>query len=107
MVDVWPWAMTTLLARVYAAFFLAFAVGPLIAAFDPRVATQVPVFTGSFALTIFTLVASALHSSRFDGGPATWLWLGTAVAGAAAFGAGLVYLATRPRGEVIARSKFA
>jgi hypothetical protein len=107
MVEFWPWAMTTLLARVYAAFFLAFAVGPLIAAFDPRVATQVPVFTGSFALTIFTLVASALHSSRFDGGPATWLWLGTAVAGAAAFGAGLVYLATRPRGEVIARSKFA
>ena len=27
MVDAWPWALTPLLARVYAAFFLAFAVG--------------------------------------------------------------------------------
>jgi peptidoglycan/LPS O-acetylase OafA/YrhL len=93
MVDVWPWAMTPILARVYAAFFLAFAAGALLAAWRPRRWALVPVFAGFFALSVLTIAVSLVHVDRFEAGAASVLWFGIAGAAAIAFGAALLLLA--------------
>ncbi len=84
----WPWTLTRLLARVYGAFFLAFAVGALLAAYERRTAALGPFLTGSVALLVFMLSASLLHLDRFHHGAARWLWFGALAAGLAAFSFG-------------------
>ena len=74
MVDAWPWALTPLLARVYAAFFLAFAVGAALAAYERRVAAVRPFLIGSLVLVAGTLIASLAHLDAFEHGPGRWLW---------------------------------
>lgn len=92
----WPWAIDRLLARVYAAFFLAFAVGALLAAYERRPRAVQAFLTGSLALLIFTLTTTLLHLDRFSSGPALALWSAVHLAGLAAFGYGL---ATSLRGR--------
>ncbi len=89
----WPWTLTRLLARVYAAFFLAFAVGALVAAYERRPAAVRPFLIGSLALLVFSLATSLLHLERFHHGPARWLWFTLHVLGLALFSFGLARLA--------------
>lgn len=99
MVEVWPWAMTPILARVYAAFFLAFAAGALLAAWRPQRRALVPVFAGFFALSVLTFAVSVAHIDRFEAGAASVLWFAIVSAGGIAFGAALLLLARdRTRG---------
>lgn len=95
MVDAWPWALTPLLARVYASFFLAFALGAALAAFDRRPAAIRPFLTGSLALLSTTLLVSLVHLSKFDHGPGRWLWFLAHAVGIALFA---LALATLDRG---------
>jgi hypothetical protein len=76
LLTAWPWTLTRLLARVYGAFFVAFAVGALLAAYERRPAAVQPLLTGSVALLGFMLGASLLHLDRFQHDPARWLWFG-------------------------------
>lgn len=92
-VRLWPWALTPVLARTYAAIFIAFAIGALLAAGEGRRAAVRPFALSSLVLVAATACVSLYHHDRFDGGPATWLWAaglavglaGFAVAGAASF----------------------
>jgi hypothetical protein len=75
--DLWPWTLTDVLARVYACFFLGFALGGLLAAGETRVAAIRPFAVASAALALFVLIGSAQHLDRFKHGIREWLWLGT------------------------------
>lgn len=86
----WPWAVSPLLARVYAAFFLAFAVGALLAAFERRPAAIRPLVAGSVVLLVSTATTSLIHLARFDPGLSRWLWF-------ALHAVGIVLLATALR----------
>ena len=97
----WPWTVSRLLARVYGSFFLAFAVGALLAAFERRPAAVRPFLAGSLGLLACTLVTSLLHLDRFDLGAVRWLWFGGHVAGLALLAAGLAAL-SRPHREDLA-----
>ena len=92
MVDAWPWALTPLLARVYAAFFLAFAVGAALAAYERRVAAVRPFLIGSAVLVAGTLVASLIHLSRFEHSPGRWLWFASHALAIALFAAAIATL---------------
>ena len=84
-VRIWPWALTAVLARTYAAIFLAFALGAALAAGERR-----PQAVRAFAVSSLTLVAvtaavSLAHHAKFDGGPSTWVWVAGLAAGLAGF----------------------
>src|SRR3954451_2209202 len=85
----WPWAISRLLARVYAAFFLAFAVGALLAAYERRRQAVLAFLAGSLAMVVFTLTTTLLHLDRFSSGAALAGWVGVHLVGLAAFGYGL------------------
>jgi hypothetical protein len=97
-VRIWPWALTAVLARTYAAIFLAFALGAALAAGERR-----PQAVRAFAVSSLTLVAvtaavSLAHHAKFEGGPSTWVWAGALAAGLAGFAvAGIASL--RPASE--------
>ncbi|MDP9240224.1 MAG: hypothetical protein M3O55_06225, partial [Actinomycetota bacterium] len=82
----WPWVLTRLLARVYAAFFLAFALGAVLAAYERRAAAVRAFAAGSLVLLLSTLVTSLIHLARFDHGAGRWLWFAVHAVGIAAFG---------------------
>jgi hypothetical protein len=98
----WPWTLTRLLARVYGAFFLAFAVGALLAAYERRPAAVLPFLTGSVALPVLVLGTSLLHLDRFHHGAARWLWFGALVVGLAVLCAGLATLIRTRRRDSLA-----
>lgn len=98
-IDVWPWALTPLLARVYAAFFLAFAVGAVLSAGERRTQAFRPFLAGSLVLVVTTLVVSLIHLDRFASGPSTWVWFGLHLAGIVLFASALVSV-SRPRTSV-------
>jgi hypothetical protein len=103
-VEIWPWALTPLLARVYSAFFLAFAAGALLAANERRTPAVRPLLIGSLALLVGTLAASIAHADRFTGGVRTWLWFGVHLVGVALFAIALTVSSrgVRTRGPVAA-----
>jgi len=76
VLDAWPWTLTPLLSRVYAAFLLAFAVGAALAAVERRPAAVAGILAGLVVLLCLSLVVSVLHRSRFDEGAAQWVWFG-------------------------------
>jgi hypothetical protein len=86
-VRLWPWALTAVLARTYAAIFLAFALGAALAAGEARPAAVRPFALSSLMLVASTAVVSLVHHAKFDGGPSTWVW-------AAGLAAGLLGFAT-------------
>lgn len=96
----WPWTLTRLLARVYAAFFIAFAVGAVLSAGERRPEALRPFVGGSLALLLLTLGVSLLHLDRFDQGGIRWLWFAIHVLGVAAFGYALVSL-SRPSARAV------
>ncbi|MGB9377216.1 MAG: hypothetical protein WCB04_06845 [Mycobacteriales bacterium] len=81
----WPWKVTTLLSRVYAAFFLAFALGAVLSAFERRVAAIRPFVAGSLVLLLSTLVTSLIHLSRFHSGGGRSVWFVVHAVGIALF----------------------
>ena len=103
VLEAWPWTLTRLLARVYAAFFLAFALGAALAAKERRVAAVRPFLVGSIVLLAGTLVASLVHLAKLDHGPGRWLWFTTHLVGLALLGFALATLGRgRARGGRLA-----
>jgi hypothetical protein len=84
-VRMWPWALTTVLARTYAAIFLAFAAGAALAANERRPQAVRPFALSSLVLVGATAAASLVHHAKFDGGPSTWVWAAALAAGIAGF----------------------
>jgi len=84
VLDAWPWALTPLLARVYAAFFLAFALGAGLAAYERRPQAVMGFALGSLTLLVLSLATSLVHLARFDHGPGRWVWFTVHVVGIAA-----------------------
>jgi hypothetical protein len=82
-VRMWPWALTAVLARTYAAIFLAFALGAALSANERRHEAVRPFALSSLVLVAATAVASLVHHARFDGGPSTWVWVAGLAAGLA------------------------
>lgn len=77
MVSAWPWRITTLLAQVYSAPFLAYGVGCLWIARTARPAPARLVALGTSVWTALALVASLVHVKLFDPTRvAPWVWFG-------------------------------
>ena len=102
-VGIWPWTLTPLLSRVYGSFFLAFAVGALLAARERRRAALRPFLVGSLALLVCTLAASLAHLDRLHEGPSRLLWFAAHVIGVAIFAIAMATLSrgARPRGSPV------
>jgi hypothetical protein len=89
-VRLWPWALTPVLARTYAAVFLAFALGAALAARECRQQAVRPFALSSLVLVASTVAVSLVHHAKFDGGPSTYGWALGLAAGMAGLGAALV-----------------
>lgn len=77
MAGAWPWKISSLLAQVYSAPFLAYGVGSLWIARNARPAPARLVALGTSVWTALALVASLLHLQLFDPTRvATWVWFG-------------------------------
>jgi hypothetical protein len=104
-VALWPWTLTPVLAQVYASFFLAFALGGVLALRQSRPVMLRNLAAALLAMSSLVLLASLLHLDRFKPGPATWLWFAIFALGAVTFGVGLVrLLGDEPDGRVAARA---
>jgi phosphoglycerol transferase MdoB-like AlkP superfamily enzyme len=90
-VRMWPWALTPVLARTYAAIFVAFALGAALAARERRPQAVRPFALASLALVGSTAVVSLVHHGKFDGGASTYVW--AAALAAAVLGLGAAALA--------------
>jgi hypothetical protein len=84
-VRMWPWALTAVLARTYAAIFLAFSLGAALAARESRPAAVRAFALSSLALVVCAAAVSLVHHAKFDGGPSTWIWAAGLAAGLAGF----------------------
>ncbi len=89
-VRMWPWALTAVLARTYAAIFLAFALGAALASRERRPEAVRPFALSSLVLVGATAVVSLVHHAKFDGGPSTDLWAVALAAGIAGLGAAVL-----------------
>jgi hypothetical protein len=70
----WPWKLTAILARVYAAIFLAFALGAALAATERRREAVRPFTLSALTLVALVALASLIHRDRFVSGAAPWIW---------------------------------
>jgi hypothetical protein len=94
--DLWPWSLTAILARVYAAIFLAYALGAFLAAYEHRPGPIRPFTVSSLTLLVLFGVASLVHHSKLESGAPTWFLAAGLAIGVAAFGfASLTVLQTR------------
>lgn len=98
MVDAWPWAITRLLAQIYAAPLAAYGVGSLLLS---RQRTWPEVRVGVLGMVVFAagvLIASFLHVDLFSlGDPAAWIWFG-------AFGCATLVLAVLAMRATVVRA---
>ena len=74
-IDLWPWKLTGVLARLYGAIFVAFGLGAILAAQERRPRATMPFAATSLVLSVCGLATYGLHRSRFDGSTATGVWL--------------------------------
>jgi phosphoglycerol transferase MdoB-like AlkP superfamily enzyme len=86
-VRIWPWALTPVLARTYAAIFLAFALGAGLASRERRPQAVRPFALSSLVLVGATAVVSLVHHGKFDGGLSTGVWAAALAVGVAGLGA--------------------
>jgi hypothetical protein len=84
-VRIWPWALTAVLARTYAAIFVAFACGAALAAGERRAAAVRPFAVSCLVLIATTAVVSLVHHAKFDGGASTLVWAAALALGLAGF----------------------
>jgi len=96
----WPWALTSVLGRVYAAIFLAYAVGALLAAGERRAQAVRPFAASSLCFLAGAAVASLIHHDRLVSGAPTIVWVGCLAVGIVALGAAVLDL-YRPRRELV------
>jgi hypothetical protein len=90
MATLWPWPVTVLLTQISSTPFLAYGIGNLYAATQPRVAEIRTVVLGTLVFAIGVLAGSALHLGLFSAGaPSTWVWFG----GFALASAALIWIA--------------
>jgi hypothetical protein len=73
-IDIWPWKITRLLARVYSALFLGYALGGILCCWERRKSATRAVRLSSMFLGILVLVASAQHRDRFVSTRAELIW---------------------------------
>lgn len=77
MVSHWPWPINPLLAQIYAAPFLAYAVNGLTTSRQKTWREAKVVITATFVFALGVLLASIIHRQLFDPTRlATWLWFG-------------------------------
>jgi hypothetical protein len=99
----WPWALPPVAGRLYACFFLTFALAAALAARETESRAVRDFLIASVALCVLVLVASALHIDRFKAEPITVMWFATFALGALAFGSGaLVSLLRRGASDAVA-----
>jgi hypothetical protein len=84
MVRAWPWAVSPLLAHIYAGPFLAYGASALLLAREARPEARRIVLASMLAFALLALLASSLHERLFHfDTPSAWLWFGAfAIAGA-------------------------
>jgi len=70
----WPWKLLAILARVYAAIFIAFGLGAALAALEQRREAVRPFTLSALTLVVLIAVASLIHRDRFVAGTAPWTW---------------------------------
>jgi hypothetical protein len=77
MIGLWPWNITSLLAQIYSAPFLAYGVGSLYSLWQHGWSeARIPV-VATLVLTLVAVVGSFLHSGLFNmANPSTWVWFG-------------------------------
>lgn len=95
-IDVWPWHLTAILARVYGMIFLGLALAALLAANESRAAALVPFLATSLVFAVGGLAVYGIHRSRFDGSIATGVWLAAHIVGTIAFAVTLLAVARGP-----------
>ncbi len=84
MVRAWPWAVSPLLAQIYAGPFLAYGASALLLAREARPQARRIVLASLLAFTLLALLASLLHLRLFHfDAPAAWLWFGAFAAASA------------------------
>jgi hypothetical protein len=84
-IDVWPWQLTPLTARVLASLTVQVGVGALVLSRDPRWSAWRLIVQTFLVATALLLVGAIRAFADFDAGdPLTWLYLGglTGTAGA-------------------------
>jgi hypothetical protein len=83
-VRAWPWAISPLLATLYAGPFLAYGVSALLLASEARREARAIGLVSMLAFALLTLLASVLHRKLFHAeAPSAWLWFGLFSAAAA------------------------
>jgi hypothetical protein len=88
MAVVWPWAITTMLAQIYAAPFLAYGVSSLLLARAHTWRECRIALTAMFVFALGVLLASVLHRALFTfASPSAWLWFGGFALAAGVLGA--------------------
>ncbi len=76
-IDVWPWTLTPLTARVLACFTAQVGIGALLLSRDDRWSAWRVLLQTFLVATVLLLIGSARAWSDFDHGkPSTWLFLG-------------------------------
>jgi len=86
-IDIWPWQLTPLTARVIASFTVQVGVGAMVLSFDRRWSAWRLIVETYFVATAFLLVGAARAWDDFDSGDAkTYVYLGCLVAGDLALG---------------------
>jgi len=95
----WPWIMPPILGQLYGCFFLALALGALLASREPSGVVVRNFLITSLTLTLLVLLASALHLPRFKPEPMSLVWFASFGAGAVVF-AGALVLHIRNAGRV-------
>jgi hypothetical protein len=96
----WPWALTSVLGRVYAAIFLAYAVAAVLAAGERRAEAIRPFAASSLCFLAGAAVASLIHHDRLVSGAPTIVWVACLAIGIVALGAAALDL-YRPRRELV------
>jgi hypothetical protein len=84
-IDIWPWQLTPLTARVLASITVQVGVGALVISRDSRWSAWRLIVQTFFVATAFLLVGAVRAFDDFDtGNPMTWLYLGGLLGTAAA-----------------------
>ena len=92
----WPWAISTLLAQIYSAPFLAYGLGSLYAATQRGWGEIRIAVLGTLVFSVGVLVGSWLHLGLFQlGSLSAWAWFG----GFALASLALLLLAAMPAGR--------
>jgi hypothetical protein len=85
-IDIWPWKLTVILARLYGAFFLAYGVVAALAAWEAHLPALRAFVISSFLLMTLSMLAVLPHRARFTSEAAQLVWFG-------GFGLGALLLA--------------